>query len=276
MFACKICNKVFARKSNLEYHTINNICGDKKIICSYCGQRYSNRPNLSRHYKTCAIKNKENAINKDDNPIMDANIINKLLDENKKLKHEFEALKLEQKRELKNITSKIKKLKTTKSINNTMTDNSTNKTINNTFVLVGCGHEDFSKIDKNEVLKVLKTGYFSTVNLTELINFNPKYPEYHNVYIPNMKDKYAMKYNGYTWELVDKSELVDSIYNTKKDFIEENLDEFVNSLTNSQKNALERWMENDEDDKKIKSVKEKIKLLLYNKKDLVIETKKNM
>jgi hypothetical protein len=158
----------------------------------------------------------------------------------------------------------------------TKKNNTILKTINNTFALVECGREDFSKIDKNEVLKVLRTGCFSTVNLTELINFNPKYPEYHNVYIPNMKDKYAMKYNGYTWEMVIKSELVDAIYNTKKVFIKENLDKFVNLLTNSQKEELAVWLKNDDDDKKIKLVKEKIKLLLYNKKDLVIETKKNM
>lgn len=32
----------------------------------------------------------------------------------------------------------------------------------------------------------------STLKLTDTIHFNPKHPEYHNIYIPSMKDKYAM------------------------------------------------------------------------------------
>lgn len=70
-----------------------------------------------------------------------------------------------------------------------------------------------------------------------------------------------------------KDELINKLYDEKKDYIEENLDDFVDSLTGSQKRALERWMNIDDNHLKIKEVKNKIKLLLYNKRDIPLKSK---
>ena len=51
-----------------------------------------------------------------------------------------------------------------------------------------------------------------------------------------MKNKYAMMYDGNDWNLVMKDDLIDKIYDNKRDLIEENLDDFLDSLTISQKN----------------------------------------
>jgi hypothetical protein len=72
-------------------------------------------------------------------------------------------------------------------------------------------------------LKILQTGYNSTVKLTEAVHFNPNFPEYHNVYISNMKDKYAMMHDGTQWTLITKEDLISKIYEDKKSYIEENL-----------------------------------------------------
>ena len=81
-----------------------------------------------------------------------------------------------------------------------------------------------------------------------------------------MKDKYAMMFDGNDWTLTTKDVLINQIYEDKKNYIEENIDAFLDSLTASRKNSLERWLETDENDEKIKNIKEHIKLLLYNKK----------
>ena len=57
------------------------------------------------------------------------------------------------------------------------------------------------------MLNVLKNGYYSTLKLTEAVHFNAKYPEFHNIYITNMKDKYAMMYDGVNWALTMKEDL---------------------------------------------------------------------
>lgn len=159
-------------------------------------------------------------------------------------------------------------------VNNGTVNNGTvnNSTVNITFSF---GKEDISKIDPSEMINVFKNGFNSTIELTDAIHFNPKYPEYHNVYIPSMKDKYAMIHKDGKWELVNKQELINKIYDNKKDYIEDNKASFYASLTKSQKNALERWISTDDDDTKIKDVKERMKLLLYNKKHIPMNTKKN-
>jgi hypothetical protein len=156
--------------------------------------------------------------------------------------------------------------------NNIGRDMNTNNGIINNITLVAYGSEDMSKLDKNELLKILKQGYNSTLKLTEVVHFNPKYPEYHNIYITNMKDKYAMIYDGENWTLTMKDELINRIYDDKKNYIEDNLEEFVESLTVSQRRALERWTNTDDQDKKIREIKDRIKLLLYNYKQIPIAT----
>ena len=158
---------------------------------------------------------------------------------------------------------------TTLNSNNRITN--INNGIVNNIILVGYGNEDLKKLSKTDILKILQSGYCSTIKLTEAVHFNPKHPEYHNIFISNMKDKYAMMFDGKNWTLTTKEDLINKIYEDKKNYIEENLDEFVESLTVSRKNALKRWLETDDDDPKIKEIKENIKLLLYNSRKIVTD-----
>jgi hypothetical protein len=168
----------------------------------------------------------------------------KLEEDNKSMKQENTKLK----KEIKKI-KKSKKVKTIMKVtNNNKINNGTvnNGTINNNIVLIGYGKEELAKIDKKDIIKSLKKGFYSTIQLTEAVHFNPKYPEYHNVYISNIKDKYAMMYDGKEWTLTRRAELIDRLYETKRDYIEDNMDEFLESLTNSQTKALERWLNIDD------------------------------
>jgi len=155
-------------------------------------------------------------------------------------------------------------------INNTIN----NGTINN-IVLIGCGKEDISKIDRSEIFRSICSGFYSPIKLTDAIHFNPKHPEYHNVYISNIRDKYAMMYDGNEWTLTTKTELIDKLYDDKKNYIENNIDEFVNTLTTSQKNAFDRWMSIDDEHEKVREIKHRLKLLLYNKRHIPLKLKDN-
>jgi hypothetical protein len=186
-------------------------------------------------------------------------LLKKLQYDNEKMKKEIETLKI-------NGTMSIQKIDT-QNIHATHVNAGT--IINNHITLVAYGKEDLSKINKDEMIKILKNGFRSTIKLTKAVHFNPDYPEHHNIYISNMKDKYAMMFDGINWTLTTKDDLINKIYDDKKNYIEENLEDFVKSLSLSRKNALVRWLETDEDDKKIKEVKENIKLLLYNERHMV-------
>ena len=87
-----------------------------------------------------------------------------------------------------------------------------------------------------------------------------------------MKDKYVMKYNGNKWELAMKEDLINRIYDDTKYYIEQNLDKFTEDLLPSRKKTLARWLETDENDARIKKIKEDMKLLLYNLRHIPINT----
>ena len=215
-----------------------------KNICNYCDKIFNSKSSLCRHINhNCKVykaqnKEKENIYNE----------LKRLREENKVIKKEFEEYK-------KNNNKNVIMNNTTN--NNTTNNNTINNTTNNNLIMFSFGKEDISKIQSSEILKALKMGFHSTLKLTDTIHFNPKYPEYHNVYIPSMKDKYAMIYKNDNWQLVNKQDLVDEMYDNKKDYIEENVEEFCNTLSNSQKNAINRWLLSDEhNDKRISKIKD--------------------
>jgi uncharacterized Zn-finger protein len=247
---CETCNKEFTKKAQLTYHIKHKSCKIRDFSCKYCDKGFTTDNSMYRHMKhSCKIKKKEDA----KRDIILERLI-KLEEENKELKEE------------------MKKMKQVNNITNNKINNGTinNGTINN-IVLIGHGKEDLSKIDNKDILKCLKKGFYSTIHLTETVHFNPKYPEYHNVYISNIKDKYAMMYDGKEWSLTRKTELIDRLYEDKKNYIEDNMEYFLETLTRSQIRALERWLNTDDEHDKIKEVKDKIKLLLYNKREVVID-----
>jgi hypothetical protein len=130
-----------------------------------------------------------------------------------------------------------------------------------------------SKIDYSDIIKCVRNGFDLSLKMIDMVHFNPKYPEFHNIYIPSMNNNYAMKYDGESWTLVPRQETIDGLYNSNRDYIEENIDEFVKSLSVSKKNSLNRWLAIDDGHDYVKTLKTNIKLLLYNKRQIVMNTR---
>jgi hypothetical protein len=261
---CIDCEKSFKQKSHLDYHVTNKACKDMKYNCTFCNKGFTTDTSMYRHMKhTCKIK-KAKECEKE-------MIYEKLLEleeQNKKYAEENELLK-KRVEMIENGTSASKM----SGINVNGNGNVINmNNITNNYVLIGYGKEDLSKISRNEMFKGMKEGFYSTVSLLDVVHFNPEYPEYHNIYISSMKNKYAMMYDGTNWTLVMKDYLIDKIYKDKKNYIEDNLDDFFDALTVSQRNALDRWMNTDDEHVKIREIKDKIKLLLYNKRGIVTDS----
>ena len=263
-YTCKVCCKSFKQKGHYTYHIDNKVCLNKPHKCKYCGKGFSTSNNMYRHIRTvCSMKDDDSK--SDDTDDMDKiDILKKFSEMEERMKR------------LENENKILKSGNTGKSINNgTIVNGDINNTINNniTVNVVPFGKEDLSKINKNDLLKVFRSGFNSALQLTETTHFNPKYPEYHNVYISNMKNKYAMTYDGNDWALVMKDELIDKMYNKKRDYIEDNMDDFYNSLMPSQINALHRWLNVDDDHHYVQKVKNDMKLMLYNKRKMVLDPK---
>jgi hypothetical protein len=276
-YKCNNCLRTFTRNESLLYHISKSVCvsaqnkiqSDDDNECKFCGKTFTTPTSMYRHMNhTCKIKKSEDLKR-------DA-IYERLLELEEKTKEIDELKKKTQ--DVENENKKLKKKvdsleKNTHNVANVTNNNTQN--INNGIVahinLIGYGKEDLSKIDKKEILKAMQFGYDSTIKLTETLHFNPKHPEYHNIYITNVKDKYAMIFDGKEWNLTMKEDLINKIYDDKKNYIEENLDDFLDSLSSSRKKALERWLMTDDDDERINKVKNEIKLLLYNKRNLIMD-----
>ncbi len=266
---------VFAKNEQLNMLDIDN----NKNQCKYCNKLFSSNSHYNRHMNNNCKKRKE--IEKEKENIFQRllgeleemrKMNDKIVKSNEEIKKANDEIKEKNRKlecELKKITNK--KIKNINKTQNNIINNG-NIISGNTFMLIGYGKEDMTKIDKNDIIRSLK-GFNTPLKLTEAVHFNSKYPEYHNVYISNMKDKYAMIYEGKQWSLITKTELIDKLYDDKKSYIEDNFEEFCEKLTHSQRRAMDRWLNIDDEDPKVKAIKEDIKLLLYNKRDIPMQTK---
>jgi len=238
------------------------------LTCPKCNAIFSNKGNRDRHINKYCKKR------------------DKVEENNKKMEKQIEELKIQNKKlntkldELENIV----KLKNNDDKNVNVTNITQNNNINNinsnvtNIVMV-----DFSS-DKNmpdltskEKIRALSKGFLSTKELAKIVHFNPKYPEYHNVYIPCIKDKYGLICNGKNWNWIDRDELIDIIYDRYKDYIEvipEDDTETYNKLPAPKKKSLKRWLKTEDNSDAIKDVKKEIMMLLVNEKHIPIETKK--
>lgn len=305
---CKKCNKSFINIYNLQKHKKNKACRSEETIkynCIVCDKQFTNMGNVNRHMNNSACGTMVQSdvcsdVSSDecsdvcsddvssDDECSDNNLQIDYTEEDKvmisELTKAFTAFKKESKKkekEIKKLKKDIKLLKvndtaiiTTNSGNgngNNSNNNNNNTQINIT--LVGYGQEDVSKIDDKKILECLsRGGYQSAYRLTDVIHFDPDHPEYHNIYISNIKNKFAMEYKNDQWYMVTKKELIDKIYRNKKEYVEENIEKFYGSLTDRQKKSLEEWLNTDEDDEdkdRVKKAKDDICLLLFNKRDMI-------
>ena len=233
------------------------------LMCHYCLKLYSRSDNLYRHMRlNCKIKKQEDNKKKD--------IYQKLLKENEELKKKLEEVENENKQ--------------MKTLGKTINNNSKNCNIQNienqniTLNLMAFGREDLEKIDVKFILEALKRGTSAIPVITECVHFNAKYPEYQNVYITNMNQKYGMIYNGKEWKLKDKDTIIEDLYEKKYDFLDENFENIYNELSESQQKAFKRFLDihekadtNKQFKKIIDKIKQDLKFLLYNNKNIPMD-----
>jgi len=236
----------------------NNTLPDD-LTCNHCNKTFARKNALCRHIKKyCKVLNQQKI---DQQEIIEKlkllEMKNKLLEEeNQKLKDEINTKQI--------IT-----------INNIGNTNITNNNIN----IAAHGQEDLSKMGDVVLMAACRRGINIVPDLISRTHFNTRLPEFHNVYIPSIKDKHVMVFDK-VWELKDTNEVISNLYDTKFDYIIDNKDHFYPFLTEGEKRVFQRWEEtnknrNSDDFKEfIKDMNEKIKLLMYNKREMVIETKK--
>jgi len=145
---------------------------------------------------------------------------------------------------------------------------------NNGIDVIEFSKEDLSFIP-NEMWKILlNRGYKSILKLIEYIHFNNNKPEYNNIYINNINNQYILLFINNCWNYEDQNVVIDRLFNDKRDLLLDKYDELYDILDEVTIKKFTRFMEDIENNKIINDIKNDIKLLLYNKRIVPLNTKK--
>jgi hypothetical protein len=273
-YICSKCNKTFKQKGHYKAHinkkfpcdkntskTLNNgknnddvpkmeqsfqNRNDIKFKCEYCHRSYSRKPNLNKHLKTCKKK--------EDNSLKEE--LFKLLLSNQEA----------HKKEINKLQEQIKQLSKTNTVNNYYTNNTQN------IQVLAYDKTDISHLKDKDYKKVLRRGNFCVPNLVDAIHFNPDKPENHNIYIPNMKTGLIMCWNGETWDIRNREDVIDDIYDDRSNLLIDKVDEWEEigyKLDPIIMIKFKRFISKMDDDIVKNKVKEEIRFLLYNKRNLL-------
>lgn len=239
--------------------------------CEYCEKIYSRKDSLTRHINGfCKKKNEKESQNEKDI------ILLKLLKE----MEEQKSLLLNQMQNLKNELAEVKKntLRQASNTQNTNTQNNINNqnTIinNNNIKLIAFGKEDLeNNITEEDCKKLLFKGFEALPALVEHVHFNKNKPQFHNCYISNMRDKYAVIYDGNQWKLETIDEVIGTLKDNKNGYLERKFEEFYDTLDNVTKKKFHRFLAEQDSDAVNNRHKKSMIMMLYNKRGIVIDTR---
>ena len=155
------------------------------------------------------------------------------------------------------------------------TDNS--KTINVIVTPNAFGKEDLSFIDKSASNKILSKGFKSIPKLIETVHFNKNKPEYHNVYIPNWRDRNkVLVFDGVKWILANKDDVFEDLTNKGIEFIQKKYDELDETDKGDATiiKKIKNFMETCENYEKNDFINDDLQLVLYNNRKIVEKSRK--
>jgi len=246
-YVCKACEYKTTNGSNYRKHLETKKHKAKMsepFVCKYCEKEFKFKQSMYHHIKyTCKKNNDE-----------DLKELVRLLNQDKK--------ELEKKVESQH--KQIEKLAVKLEIQGSF--NTTN--IQNNITLLPYRDTDLSHLTDEDYKKCIKKVNHCVKTLIQKIHFNPEKPENMNIYISNMKDKYLMIYDGANWNLANKKDEINRLYEDKEMMLEEWLD------TNPEaevKDKFLKYLKNKDIEECLLQFKEDIKLMLYNSRPRIYE-----
>ena len=268
---CVHCNKCFYTKNDLFDHV--NSCEnykeylskkkDSKYQCQFCEKSFSFSQSLYRHLKICKDKKKND---EDKNNLL--NLVEMLNDQLKEQREEFKKALNKRDEELSKRDNQIDELIKKAGITNNITQN-----IQQNIKLLAYNNTDISHLKDKDYLKCLNHSNMCIPHLIKKIHFNPEKPENHNIYISNLKNNFALVYDGSKWNLQNRNETVEDLINNNEDILEQKLEEWIENGNNFPEimKKFNRYLEKKEHDVVLNKIKEEIKLILYNNRSLIKE-----
>ena len=159
---------------------------------------------------------------------------------------------------------------TLKEISTNITQNITQNIQNNIIVVLPHNKPDISYLTDADYYSLLGRNLMSIPKMIEKIHFNEDRPQNQNIYISNIKNKYAMLYDGSEWSLTSKDETIHNLIVENETRLEDWLtkedvhEKYPNAMT-----RFELYLSLKEKDANLAMIKQEIQLLLYNKRNMI-------
>ena len=301
---CAICGIYFSKRCNLLRHQRNacepiqnlssisepnvvdiNIQSQSIVTepvcpmyaCKHCDKPYKHTSSLYRHESKCVSDN-TNGMQKL------VGLLNTQLEEqrvqiqkqNEQIQQQAEQMQQQMQQQLreeraehskqiqkqnKQIQALIKKVGITNNIG----------TINNNVLL---SHHDTSieHLTNRDYMECINRVINCIPQLIEKVHFDPKIPQNHNIYISNIKNGYVMVYNGSKWMLTDRNRAITDLIDDGERMVCDKLGEWEGNGRKIHPIAMEkfnRYLDKKEDDQILNDIKNSIKLILFNNRDMV-------
>jgi hypothetical protein len=251
-YQCEKCLKLFTVKGNYKQH-LDRITPCVKIInndCIWCNKKYVNKYTKLRHeIKTCPVKIR--------------------CDNEEKEKQKREQLRIQSLEDkilhLENMIKAGGQGSTQTNSNNTNNSNNSN----NTFIVNNYGNEDMTHITEKKIISIFKECFMSIPKLIEMKHFNKDKPENTNVYIGDIKSKYALVHLDGQWNITDREKLLDDMYNNNCNYLADEFEDRHEKLDDITCRKIKKFLDSKDEDETTCAIKDKIKELLFNKKDYV-------
>ena len=220
-------------------HTVTTV--PEIFKCKYCEQCYRHKSSLLKHIKYSCTKNKDE----------DLKELVRLL--NIQMEQQKQELTNKIESQAKQIEKLMGKLEISGSFNTTNNVNNIN--------LLSYRETDLSHLTDQDYRYCIKRVNHCVKSMIEKVHFNPEKPENMNIYISNIKDKYIMVYDGQNWNVANKKDELDRLYEEKEmmleDWLESNPDEEL-------KEKFMKYLNNKDNDECLNRIKEEIKMMIYN------------
>jgi hypothetical protein len=233
--------------------------GDYQHTCKYCEKRFKFASGLSRHIKYTCKKNKDE----------DFKELARLMNEQNQKKDEQIEMILKQNEKLQKQIDKLSNKLKIQNINHGTINNSNNINIK----LLNFSETDYSHLSKKDYIKCIKDCNHCVKTLIQKVHFNKTKPENMNIYISNIKGEYAMIYSDNKWQITNKKEQIDDLYEYNEVVLEnwykQYKDEYPHIIE-----SFQRYLKNKDEaeDFMVNRVKEQILLLLYNNRNILQES----
>ncbi len=221
--------------------------------CKYCGKYFKYRQGLSKHIKYTCKKNKDE----------DLKELARLLNEKDT---QIRQLIKDKNKQLDKMQKQIERL-----TNKLQIQNINNGIINNNIVniqILNHNNTDYSHLTDKDYLSCIKDCNYCIKTLIEKVHFNEEKPENMNIYISNIKGNYMMVFRDGAWQIKDKKEQIDDLYDYNEVILENWYDEYKEKYPDIIE-SFQTYLKNKDEDDVINHIKEEVLMMLYNKRQMI-------